>query len=241
MTYIYNQAGVDKVHEDAGRGDSVMPEVLHVFEYLAYVIPGTVLLYAVLWLSPVLQAPLIEKNIDLGSFGIFVILAFVAGLLVHGIAHYVPEQWVMRPLGLVHRTDTLICSQQKISGNEIRKAIGDKLKEDMDSICASTDSEAKRGVLRQIFAAEQRAGTHHDRVELFEGRYYMMLDLAAVFIVLIPTSVIILWKSKPPAEGRQKIVGIVAFLVIATILSLERASYFDAIYSRELIQSFLGA
>ena len=44
-----------------------MSEVLHVFEYLAYIVPGSVLLYAVLWLSPELQAPLIEKNIDLGS------------------------------------------------------------------------------------------------------------------------------------------------------------------------------
>src|SRR6266436_3458472 len=156
-------------------------EVLRVFEYLAYIVPGSVLLYAVLWLSPELQAPLIEKNIDLGSFGIFVIMALVAGLLLHSIAHYVPEQWVMRPLGLVHQTDSLICSERKLSSNEIRKAIGNKLNEDMDSICASKDPEAKRGVLRRIFAAEQHAGTHHDRVELFEGRYYMMLDLAGVF------------------------------------------------------------
>jgi hypothetical protein len=228
------------VLEGSGWGDGVMSEVLHVFEYLAYIVPGSVLLYAVLWLSPELQAPLIEKNIDLGSFGIFVIMALVAGLLVHSIAHYVPEQWVMRPLGLVHQTDSLICSERKLSSNEIRKAIGNKLNEDMDSICASKDPEAKRGVLRRIFAAEQHAGTHHDRVELFEGRYYMMLDLAGVFIILIPISVIILRTKKGNPENRKTILRIVAFLAVATILSLERASYFDSIYSRELIQSFLG-
>ncbi len=193
-----------------------MSEVLHVFEYLAYIVPGSVLLYAVLWLSPELQAPLIEKNIDLGSFGIFVIMALVAGLLVHSIAHYVPEQWVMRPLGLVHQTDSLICSERKLSSNEIRKAIGNKLNEDMDSICASKDPEAKRGVLRRIFAAEQHA------------------------VILIPISVIILRTKKGNPENRKTILRIVAFLAVATILSLERASYFDSIYSRELIQSFLG-
>jgi hypothetical protein len=226
-------------------GKLAMPEVLHVFEYLAYVIPGAVLLYAVLWLTPSLQAPLTEKNIDLGSFGIFVILAFVAGLLVHGIAHYVPEG-PMRALGWVHRTDTLICSSQKLSGTEIRKAIGEKLKENMDDICASKDADAKRGVLREIFAVEQRSGTHHDRVELFEGRYYMTLDLAAVFIVLIPICAAIVWVTRPEATADKrppvgkKIAGILAFLVGAAIVSLHLSSFFDNVYSHELVQSFLG-
>ena len=219
-----------------------MPEVLHVFEYLAYVIPGAVLLYAVLWLTPALQAPLIEKNIDLGSFEIFVILAFVSGLLVHGIARYVPEQLLLRPLGLVHRTDTLICSERKFAGTEIRKAIGEKLKEDMVSICSSNDPDAKLGVLREIFAVEQSAGKHHDRVDLFEGRYYMALDLSAVFIVLIPISIGIVLATKPnPTDPvGKKIAGIVALLLVAMILSMNLASSFDRIYSRELIQSFLG-
>src|SRR5712691_4649528 len=129
-----------------------MSATFNAFEYLAYIIPGAVLLYAVLWLSPALKAPLVEeKKIDLGSFGIFVILAFVAGLPVQAVAHYVPDRWVMRPLGLVHRTDALICGQ-----DEIKKAIGGKLKQDMDTTCGSENS--RQAVLRRIFADEQRAG-----------------------------------------------------------------------------------
>jgi hypothetical protein len=208
-----------------------MPTTFQVFEYLAYIIPGTILLYGILWLSPDLKAPLVDEKIDLGSFGIFVILAFVAGLLVHAIAHYVPEQWVLRPLGLVHRTDALICSDAELRGIAIKKAISDKLHEDMETICKNNDARSKQRVLRQIFAGEQKGGTHHDRVELFEGRYYLLLDLSAVFIILIPVSIIL-----RPAWWRAS----VPLLLIATLLSLERTSYFDRIYASELIQSFLG-
>ncbi len=202
-----------------------MSATFNAFEYLAYIIPGAVLLYAVLWLSPALKAPLVEeKKIDLGSFGIFVILAFVAGLLVQAVAHYVPDRWVMRPLGLVHRTDALICGQ-----DEIKKAIGGKLKQDMDTTCGSENS--RQAVLRRIFADEQLAGAYHNRVELFEGRYYLGLGLAAALIALIPISIIL----RP-----EKRLIIVPVLVIAAILSMERTSYFDRIYARELIQSFLA-
>ena len=209
-----------------------MTVVFHAFEYLAYIIPGTVFLVGVFWLSPKLKAPLIEEKINLSQFGIFVVLAFVAGFLVHAVAHYFPEKWPLRQYGLVHRTDTLICSEQQVQRKAIRQAIGEKLNADMDPVCKG-DIEAKQWVLRQIFADEHKSGSHHDRVELFEGLYYMMLDLSAAFILLIPLSIVL--------RPDRHLFIIVPSLAVAALLSILLTSYFDTIYASEVILSLLEA
>src|SRR5260370_12141379 len=147
-----------------------MSATFDVFDYLAYIVPGTVFLFALMWLSPSLKAPFVEEEIDLGSFGVFVIMAFVAGQLLLAISSYFPE-WPMRYFGWVHRTNQLVCSNQTIFGKVIVTEVGAKLHENMQQICQSDNPDLKRGVLREIFATVSKA-PDRDRVNLFERRYH---------------------------------------------------------------------
>jgi hypothetical protein len=209
-----------------------MSATFNAFDYLAYIIPGSVFVYALMWLSPTLKAPLVEDKIDLGSFGVFVIIAFVAGQLLHAAARYVPE-WPMAAAGWVYRTSELVCSHEKMFGTEIRAGVAKKLSvetAEMNAICDAGDLQPRRNLLRQIFARESKA-PGHDRVELFERLYYLNLDLAAAFILLIPVTLIL--------RPQRKLISV--FFLAGVILTLERASHLDRIYARELIQSFLSA
>jgi hypothetical protein len=198
-----------------------MSAALSAFDYIASIIPGAIFLYGISWLCPDWKIPFLQQNTDLGSLSIFLIIALIAGQLLEALGRYALE-CPMTKLGLVRQSTKIMCS------TENREGIGHKLGKNMEDICKSENHVCLSAVLGDIISKESKS-SGHSRVELFEDRYYMHLDLATAFLLLAIISVTHTPHSCPTT----------AFLLFALGLSLERAHHYDGLYARELFRSFL--
>jgi len=205
-----------------------MSAALSAFDYIASIIPGALFLYGVSWLCPDWKIPFLQQTSgsapqtpDLGGFGIFVIIALITGQLLEAIGRYVLERPLTK-VGLVRQSSKIMCHTANKEG------IGHKLGKNMAKMCESKDHLGLSAVLGEIISRESKS-SGHSRVELFEDRYYMHLDLATAFLLLTVISVI--WS---PYSG-----AVTVLLAAATALSLERAHHYDVLYANELFRSFL--
>jgi ABC-type Fe3+ transport system permease subunit len=62
------------------------------YEYAGIIIPGTVLVMALVWLFPEGRALFSKDGVTLGELGLFVIIAYAAGQLVQAIGNGL--EWV---------------------------------------------------------------------------------------------------------------------------------------------------
>ena len=65
------------------------------YEYAGFIIPGAVLVIALVWLFPDSRALFSKEGVTLGELGLFVIIAYAAGQLVQAIGNYLEWIWWM--------------------------------------------------------------------------------------------------------------------------------------------------
>jgi hypothetical protein len=66
------------------------------YGFLAYVVPGTVLLFVLIIIFPKLDWLLGREKVELGGFGVFLIVAFVLGQLLQNLGAVIkqgPHNW----------------------------------------------------------------------------------------------------------------------------------------------------
>ena len=63
------------------------------YEYAGFIIPGAVLVMAVVWLFPESRALVGKDGVTLGEFGLFVIIAYAAGQLVQAVGNGLEWAW----------------------------------------------------------------------------------------------------------------------------------------------------
>jgi len=229
-----------------------MSPAFDLFAYLGYIIPGATLLIALNFAFPKLRPHFGIENIDLGRLGIFVIVAFILGQLLSTISTYVisvPLRWV----GYELQTNRVICSPQIVEKRTIKEIIGTKLaidEQEMVAICRPTEWFKKRALVTQIvWQVHQLEASKRERVNLFEQYYYLNLNLAAAFAVILMIFLLLApihhkrpaWighiETKVP-KGRLYWLLIV-LLLAATLLLVHHVTYFDRLYARELVQVFI--
>jgi hypothetical protein len=63
------------------------------YEYAGIIVPGAVLVMALVWLFPESRALFSKEGVTLGELGLFVIIAYAAGQLVQAIGNYLEWAW----------------------------------------------------------------------------------------------------------------------------------------------------
>jgi hypothetical protein len=200
---------------------------LSFYEQIGIVIPGSVLVFALVLYYPQLQILTAKDGISVGELGLFVLIAYAAGHLIAAIANALeglfwgilggmPSDWVTRD-------PPALLSPQQIEN--LRTKIATRLDVTIDRM-PGFDKKTWLPISRQIFADVVKNGKP-DRIDTFNGNYGLNRGLASACLVLVLVALAHLdW-----------MIGLGLFLA-AAIYSY-RAYRFGVHYARELYLQFL--
>ncbi len=100
------------------------------YEQVGIIIPGTVLLFGLLFYIPMLRELLAKDGVSVGQFGVFVLLSYAAGHLVAALGNAI-ETMMWKPLGgmptdWVTRADQTLLSPQQVNivEDKVRSMLG---------------------------------------------------------------------------------------------------------------------
>lgn len=201
------------------------------YEFAGIIAPGAVVVTGLAVLHPPLKQLVGDQGLSLGEFGIFIVLAYVAGHLVQAVGNLLewawwklwggwPSDWVGRRKGdllnraQLDRLESLVEAQLGLVG----------MKPDSDMT-----HKKWHPVVRQAYAAVAGAG-RAGRIETFNGNYGLCRGIASAFLAVFVLSLF--------QEIDQHWLERIALLV-ATGLSLARMHRFGVHYARELFVQFL--
>jgi hypothetical protein len=196
------------------------------YEYAGFIIPGSVIIMAVLWLFPESRALLSKEGVTLGEFGLFVIIAYASGQLVQALGNYLEWAWWRlsggMPAGRILSGALLTAEQHRRLLDALQPALGGA----EPGKLSATDS---RAVVREVYAEVLAAGKAA-RVDTFNGSYGLMRGLAAAFVVLFVLALV-----------TGKGVVVLGTLVVLFLLALHRMHRYSQHYATELFTQFLVA
>src|SRR5262245_16661633 len=196
------------------------------YEYAGIIIPGTVLVMALVWLFPESRAFFSKEGVTLGELGLFVIIAYAAGQLVQAIGNGLEWVWWKlcggMPSGQVLCGKYLSADQYKRLLEALRPVLGDA------DPCKMQQPE-RLAIVREVYSEVAGAGKA-SRVDTFNGNYGLMRGLAAAFVMTFAFAIV----------TSQ---GIIALCVLAILflLAIYRMHRFGRHYATELFTQFLAS
>lgn len=199
------------------------------YEFTGILLPGAIVLTALVLLFPGWGLPTLIKDISVGGLGVFVVLAYAVGHIVQAVGNLVEAMWWKLWGGLP--SDWLRTKPSRLLAAPQVSALEKRLRERQGldgfdiTTAAATDWYA---VTRQIYADVASAG-RSARVDTFNGNYGLNRGLAAGLLVVLS-----LLPVPAPADWRVAIC-----VLIAEGLALYRMHRFARHYARELFVQFL--
>jgi hypothetical protein len=153
------------------------------YEQVGIVIPGSVLMFGLLLFFPALQTVLTKDGVNLGEFGIFLLLSYAAGHLIAAIGNAaesilwplvggMPTDWITRTDATLLSTPQIDLLEKKL---ESRLGITQKVR--------GLDPKLWWPISRQIYTDVAKNGKP-DRIDTFNGNYGLNRGLAAATFVL---------------------------------------------------------
>ncbi|MCG3126043.1 MAG: hypothetical protein CHACPFDD_00871 [Phycisphaerae bacterium] len=196
------------------------------YEFAGIIAPGAVVITGVAVIHPPLKQLVGDQGLSLGEFGIFVVLAYVAGHLVQAVGNLLewcwwklcggwPSDWVGRRKGdllnraQLERLESVIEAQLHLPGM---------------APCSEMTRKKWHPVVRQAYAAVAAAG-RAGRIESFNGNYGLCRGIAAAFVVVFTLSLF----QDIGQHWPERIA-----LLVALGLALARMHRFGVHYAREL-------
>lgn len=198
------------------------------YEYVSLVVPGSVVALVLTLLSPDVRDVIAKDGIDLGGFGVIVLVALVSGFLLQSIGNVVEAletKLGLNPSELLRKRGSGPVSAaqfQRISRLLKEKGLGDIAE------MSASDWRAARGEM----AAEVRAHDSNSRLDIMLRMYGLGRGLVSAFTLsigltlLFPDAGAIRWKY-------------LAVLGIGLVLSYARTRRFSQNYLRELVIGYL--
>jgi len=204
---------------------------LDFYEFAGILAPGTVLLFGISQIYPSLALRFDAEGLALGEFGIFVILAYVAGNLTQAIGNGVewawwglfkgpPTEWIRTGRG------GLVAVPQ---AEALPQALAVLLRLEMRDTVTSMSRSQWFTIAQQMRAAVSGAGRSR-RLDVFTGSYGMFRGIASSLLVLT----VLVASRYGLAQW-----GIALALLLATGLALIRMHRFGRHYATELLTQFL--
>jgi hypothetical protein len=195
------------------------------YEYAGFIIPGAVLVMAIVWLFPDSRALFSKEGVTLGELGLFVIIAYAAGQLVQAIGNYLELLW-WKPWGGIPTGRVL---SGKLLTAEQHQRLLDALRPALVGHDPSNIPEAQhRAIVREVYAEVFTAGKAA-RIDTFSGSYGLMRGLAATFVVTFVLAIV-------AGKGAT----ILGTLVLLFLLALHRMHRYSQHYATELFVQFLA-
>lgn len=145
--------------------------------------PGVALLFGGIWLYPDTKEYLFTKEVTVGTFGIFVIAAYLAGHLIQAVGNLLETAcWIFtgKPTHWVTWKEPPFLSRAQRSDftDVIEKVTGSRIAE--RRILKRKDTNALRG---QLYARIKKEG-RTERIDIFNGSYGMFRGIAAAGLVV---------------------------------------------------------
>lgn len=200
------------------------------YEYIGVIAPGSVLCLGVMLLWPETKTAILSQEVTVGEFGIFVIVAFVAGHLLQFLGNLI-ESVLWRFFGGMPTCWVLKSRQNLLSS---------KQRENLEKIIMHNKAEAKLlndfsakewyPVVREMYVLLNKEG-RTGRVDAFNRNYGLLRGIASAFLLLALLVIV-----KEPLD--YKISLIILFFGIAP--ALYRMFRFGRNYGRELLVEYIN-
>jgi hypothetical protein len=196
------------------------------YEYAGIIIPGAVVVMALVWFFPESRALFSKEGVTLGELGLFVIIAYAAGHLVQAVGNSL--EWVWWKCWGGWPSARVMCGKY-LSTDQHRR-----LREALRSIVGDADprklSEPERlAIVREVYSEVAGAGKA-SRVDTFNGNYGLMRGLAAAFVMTFALATV----------TSQRITAL-CVLAVLFLLAIYRMHRFGRHYATELFTQFLVA
>lgn len=205
-------------------------KTLNFYEFAGLIAPGGVTLFGIALLFPSTRVIIAGENLSVGEFGLFTILAFVAGHLVQGFGDGIEYLWWKSWGGMP--TDWVRLGKHKLIADTQRQALATHFHGKLSlKGCSKLDEISNSdwpGITRQIYAAVA-AAERSGRVDRFNGNYGLNRGIAAALVILS----VLIFAFRPDYWP----VGVLTFLGVG--LALFRMHDFGKRYASELFVQFL--
>jgi hypothetical protein len=190
------------------------------YEYAGVIIPGAVVVLALLWLFPEAR-PLFAKEggVTFGELGIFVIVAYATGQLVQGIGNAIEWIWSKITGGM---PSSRVFDGDYFAPDQYRRLV--ELLQTRLQIQNPSDLRPhdRRAVVREVYAYVLGAGKMA-RVDTFNGNYGLLRGLCAAFVVVFAAALVL---GKGPY--------VISATIICFCLAVQRMHRFSKHYATEL-------
>jgi hypothetical protein len=196
------------------------------YEYAGIIIPGAVLVMALVWLFPESRALFSKEGVTLGELGLFVIIAYAVGHLVQAVGNSLEwiwwKCWGGWPSGRVLCGKYLSTEQHKRLLEALRSVVG-------DADPSKLSEQERLAIVREVYSEVAGAGKA-SRVDTFNGNYGLMRGLAAAFVMTFALAIV----------TSQSIVAL-CVLGVLFMLAIYRMHRFGRHYATELFTQFLAS
>jgi hypothetical protein len=201
------------------------------YQVVGVIAPGTVVVIGGVFLFyPDQQQLLVSiSGVSLGSLGVGLILAYVAGQLLQAVGNAVETVWWWLWGGMP--TDWVRTGRHELVADpqvaQVHRSV--RLMLDAQGLDVSSLNKSQwYSVIRQVYAAVSSGG-RAARVDIFNGNYGLCRGIAAGFLVLLAWAVFVDWRAWK----------IELVLVIVVAIAIYRMHRFGVHYGRELVVQFL--
>jgi len=198
------------------------------YEYIGVIVPGAVVAVGLFIQWPHAKEAVLSKDFSLGSFGVFLICAFVLGHLVQAVGNLV-EAVVFLPLGGLP-TDAVRSERQHLISADQRSRLSEIVSKvrGTETSLADIDKKAWYSITREIYATVAAAGMS-GRIDAFNRTYGLLRGIAAALIVVF------IWFAATH-QAPQYLYATGALIAMA----LYRMIRFARTYARELFVQYLA-
>ena len=238
------------------------------YGFLAYVVPGAAFLFILMIMFPKLNWVLGREKVELGGFGVFLIVAFVLGQLLQNLGAVIkqgPYNWQFKT---AYATNLVVLpgSMPLLSLADARLLKDKALKKfevDIANIHLSDAMEAMtwRNVVLRIINLVHCSGDNErsevcvrrtERLEIYNRNHGLHLGLTAAFSLLFLVMAVVsaiqfrvpgwrmAWDCNSWILGPVRSPVALLLLALAAYIAYDRMSYFDQLYARELFLVFLS-
>jgi len=206
-------------------------KTLNFYEFAGLIAPGAVTLFGIALLFPASRGALVGENLSVGEFGLFTILAFVAGHLIQAFGDVIEALWWKAWGGMP--TDWVRSGKHKLIADAQKQALATHLHRKLNMKGPVKFEEMSTsdwfGITRQIYAAVGSQERPSVRVDRFNGNYGLNRGIAAALIII--SVLTFMFRPMHWPIGLLTVVGIA--------LALYRMHNFGKHYARELFVQFL--
>lgn len=202
------------------------------YEFVGYIAPGSILLIGLGLLFPLIGTLVTAQAISLGGFGIFLILAYVAGHLIQAVGNMLetiwwwlrggwPSDWVLKD------SKHFLTEEQR---DAVKIGITKKLGLNIPTGNSKNDKQSRRSITTQVYSIVKDA-KRSESIDIVNGSYGLNRGLAASFISLAFVALL---------AGMDISWDIYGLLCFVSGIALYRMHNFGRLYSNILFIQFIS-